>query len=253
MIVVLLDVALLLFIFGSLNFTLSIFLKRNDVADIGWGLGFIIVCLYCLLNLPLSSITWTVCSLVTLWGLRLSIYLIFRNRKKGEDFRYNNWRQEWGRSFYWRSFLQVFMLQMVILLIISLPIIYTGVYSSGLPLNTIQKASITLWIFGFLWQAIADHQLYMFKKNHPGEIMTSGLWKYSRHPNYFGEIVMWWSIFFMVMSIENGYYTIISPMLITYLLVKVSGVPMLESKYADNLDYLAYARSTPAVFPIRLR
>lgn len=108
---------------------------------------------------------------------------------------------------------------------------------------------IVLWGIGFLWEAIADYQLTQFKKSQKGKVLTSGLWKYSRHPNYFGEIVMWWSIFFIALPSDLGTFTVISPMLITFLLFKVSGVPMLEEKYAQNVEYRDYIQQTPSIIP----
>jgi steroid 5-alpha reductase family enzyme len=195
-----------------------------------------------------------------------------RNFRKGqEDFRYRNWRLQWGKTFYWRTYLQVFLLQGFFQWIISLPIWIAA--TSGfdfmnfllrpdMPGNLIpgryHEATIlfgaALWLLGFLFQAIGDYQLARFSKTkQPGQIMQSGLWKYSRHPNYFGEICMWWGIWLMVASFPNGAWAIISPVTITWLLAKVSGVPMLEKKYEGNPDFEAYKKRTPALFPWKPR
>lgn len=246
---VLLELAMLLAGFAAVNFLLSLIFKRNDLADVAWGLGFVLVCGYLWWQLPANPTALAVYGMVTLWGLRLSGYIGMRNSKKGEDFRYKKWREEWGRWVYVRSFLQVFLLQMGILLVIALPIAVAGVFGPSASLNVLQYALMVGWTLGFLWQAVADYQLSQFKKARTGGVMKTGLWKYSRHPNYFGEIVMWWSIGLFVLVATLHWYLILSPILITYLLLNVSGVPMLEAKYRNDSDYQDYVKKTPAVFP----
>jgi steroid 5-alpha reductase family enzyme len=185
-----------------------------------------------------------------LWGLRLSIHIYARNKGKQEDFRYKQWRAEWGKTFYWRSFLQVFLLQGIILLIIISPIIF----SSTVPVQNFSVATIVgivLWGVGFFFQVVGDYQLKEFSKQRKSrdEIIQTGLWKYSRHPNYFGEILMWWSIYFIVLPVDNSWWFIISPITITYLLLYVSGVPLLEAKYKGNKAFESYQQRTNAVFP----
>ncbi|MDX1628409.1 MAG: DUF1295 domain-containing protein, partial [Fulvivirga sp.] len=237
MINTIIDLAIILIGFAVFNFLLSLIFKRNDIADVAWGMGFIIVCAYSYYQFDLTSTSITLYLMIVIWGLRLSIYLGIRNSQKSEDFRYKQWRKEWGDHFYWRSFLQVYLLQMLILLVIALPVIISGFYSVPHDLTVLQWIAITGFAFGFCWEAIADYQLYKFKRKHKEGVMTKGLWKYSRHPNYFGEIVIWWSIFLFVVQVENGIWALVSPLLVTYLLVKVSGVPMLEKKYDENSDY----------------
>lgn len=231
-------------------FVLSVFLKRNDIADVAWGLGF---CLISWFSFNLSDFSWVsfvVNLLVSFWGLRLSYHILLRNWGKPEDFRYLNWRRQW-KNFYVRSFLQVFLLQGLFLYIIALPIIFINTNGPH-NFSGLFYVGIFIWLTGFLFESIADYQLKKFKSNssNKGKIITSGLWKFSRHPNYFGEVVLWWGIFMITLSVENGLYTIVGPLLITYLIVFVSGVPMLEEKYKNNADFIAYKKRTSAFIPL---
>jgi steroid 5-alpha reductase family enzyme len=245
-----LTLGLILLAYASLWFNISLIIRRNDVADIAWGPGYIALCAYCYFTFVPHTTALVVYGLVTLWGLRLSIHIGLRNAGKSEDFRYKKWREEWGRSFYWRSYLQVYLLQAFFLLIISTPIIMAA-KSESIGWHWTSIVGMTLWCVGFYWQAVGDYQLAMFRKRkkHKDEIMQHGLWKFSRHPNYFGEILMWWAIFLVVLPLEYGLYAIVSPVLITWLLVSVSGVPMLEKKYEGNAAFEAYKAKTPALLP----
>jgi steroid 5-alpha reductase family enzyme len=230
--------------------------KDNSVADIAWGLGFVLVAGYTFffrrtsLFLPLL-----VTLLVAIWGLRLSFHIFRRNRKKGEDPRYAAWRASWGRSFVWRSYLQVFLLQGFFLLVIASPFILVNTYRWTFPPGNhghgVWQSGLLVWIAGFVFEAFADAQLARFKRDpaNRGKIMDRGLWRYSRHPNYFGESLMWWGIFLIAMEVPYGWTTVASPALITFLLVRVSGVPLLEKRYAGNAEFQAYARRTSAFFP----
>jgi steroid 5-alpha reductase family enzyme len=242
-----------LFIVGMMTvvFWIAHFKKDNSIVDIFWGTGFCAISSFAILqqeqHLPREILVW---ALVMAWGTRLSTYLFRRNNGKPEDFRYANWRKEWGKHVVWRSFLQIFMLQGFFMFIISLPVI--NVFSFGnQPLNIIDGLGVIIWLIGFLSETIADRQMYVFKQNpaHQGKIMTQGIWKVSRHPNYFGEILQWWGIFLLSVQIPYVWISIISPVTITWLLMKVSGVPMLEKKYKNNVDYQQYIARTPALFP----
>jgi len=245
-----LEVLALGFLYACLWFSLSIILKRNDIADIAWGIGYILLCAYLFWTQDLSDLAILMYALVTLWGLRLSLHIGLRNSKKPEDFRYNNWRKEWGKAFYLRSFLQVYLLQVLILLVVSTPLIIVSEFGSNI-INVYSIVLSILWLIGFMWQALADYQLTQFKKHRTDkeQVLQTGLWKYSRHPNYFGEILMWWSIGLIAVPLAWGWIGLISPLLISYLLLNVSGVPMLEKRYEGNSAFEAYKKKTPAVFP----
>ena len=242
---------LIICIYASVWFAISVYKKRNDVADIAWGIGYIIICIFLFINYPASAVLKLLYALVFLWGLRLSVHIYVRNKNKTEDFRYKVWRDEWGKYFYLRSYLQVFLLQAVFLLIIISPLIHAA-GAGFVRWNIFTWIGLCCWIIGFYFQAVADWQLAVFKSTQKNKnlIIQTGLWKYSRHPNYFGEIVMWWSIFFITIPVVNSFYFIISPLTITLLLVFVSGIPMLEKKYKGNAAFEDYKKRTSALIPM---
>jgi steroid 5-alpha reductase family enzyme len=233
-------------------FVVALIRKDNSIADVAWGLGFILVAAFTFLRRGSLARPALVTALVAIWGLRLAAHILFRNRKRGEDPRYAAWRRKWGRSFVWRSYIQVFLLQGLFLLIISAPVILANT-DQNYPYTRYGfiLAGFLVWCVGFFFEAVGDAQLARFKRDprNRGKIMDRGLWKYTRHPNYFGESLMWWGIFLMVLEVPYGWTTIASPVLITFLLVRVSGVPLLERKYAGNEEFQAYARRTNAFVP----
>lgn len=239
-------------VYMTLAFGIALRLRDNSIADIAWGLGFVLVALLSLdFRAGPALRPWLVSALVAVWGLRLAVHVGARNLKSGsEDFRYAHWRRSWGKWVLPRSFLQVFLLQGFFLLAISCPVWFIN--RTNLPgLTLLDALGVLVWCVGFGFEAVGDAQLKRFK-SHPanrGRIMTRGLWAYTRHPNYFGEAVMWWGIFILALNIPKGWWTILSPLLITFLLTRVSGVPMLEKKYADNPEFQDYKRRTPAFFP----
>jgi steroid 5-alpha reductase family enzyme len=232
-------------------FLISIIKKRNDVADMAWGLGFIFIAgLLMINNNSFGFLNFLTLILVTIWGLRLAIHIFIRNRKKAEDYRYEEWRQQWGKYFYIRSYLQIFLLQGLLMLIISMPIILImSVKNDGF--NIINILGILIWFIGFLVESTADKQLADFIKNptNKGKIMMDGLWHYSRHPNYFGEVTQWWGLFIMAVTLPFGTIGILGPLMITFLILKVSGVPLLEKKYIGNVDYEKYKKKTSVFVP----
>lgn len=242
---------LIIVVYASIWFALSVYKKRNDVADIAWGIGYIILCVYLFVSYPVSPISILLYSLVTLWGLRLSLHIYARNINKKEDFRYKAWRDEWGKYFYLRSYLQVFLLQGIFLLTIISPLINAAL-AKPMQWNVFTWIGLCLWIIGFYFQVVADWQLTVFKstQNNKGLIIQTGLWKYSRHPNYFGEIMMWWGIFIVTIPFANSFYFIISPFTITLLLVFVSGIPLLEKKYKGNPAFEDYKKRTSVLIPM---
>jgi steroid 5-alpha reductase family enzyme len=193
---------------------------------------------------------YTLATLISLWGLRLSWHIHSRNHNKPEDFRYKQWRIDWGKWFYLRSWLQVFMFQGFLLFMIALPVsmFHKSIVQPNLWLLGL---GISLWIIGFYFEVVGDYQLSEFKKDpaSKGKIIRSGLWKYSRHPNYFGEVVLWWGIYFYCIASVPVWPSIIGPVIITYLIVFVSGIPMLEKKYANRPDYEEYKKVTSVFFP----
>ena len=244
--------AILIIIHMTSWFFISLIKKRNDVADIAWGLGFITLSW---VSFFLSGFENTrgliTCLLVTIWGVRLAWHIFLRIRNKPEDYRYLQWRKEWGKWFFVRSYFQVYILQGFFLYLIVFPILFINKNAiSGITLYDI--FGIIVWIIGFVFEAIGDSQLRTFVRNplNKGKIMTSGLWKYSRHPNYFGEVTQWWGIFIMAISISNGWTTIFGPLTITFLILFVSGIPLLEKKYIGRKDFEEYKKKTSVFFPL---
>ncbi|MCF7820644.1 MAG: DUF1295 domain-containing protein [Candidatus Pacebacteria bacterium] len=240
------------FIYMTLWFLLAAFLKRNDLADIAWGLGFILIAwLSLFLNNNFSFVLILLASVVSLWGLRLAFHIASRNKGKKEDYRYKEWREKWGKNWLLFSYVKVFLLQGFFMLIIASPIILASYFPAS-SLKIWQILGLAIWLVGFFFETVADWQLTRFIKNKDKgskKIMTSGLWQYSRHPNYFGEVAMWWGVWLLALINYWLLLTIISPLLITWLLLKVSGIPMLEKKYKDNPEFQEYKKRTKAFFP----
>ncbi len=243
------QVAFLVFIYMSVWFSVSVALKRNDVADFAWGLGFIIIGLYLFLQSPQNPTLTMVLILTTIWGTRLAFHIYLRLVNNTEDPRYLAWRQEWGKYFYLRSYFQVFLLQGFLMYLISLSII-SATYSTQTSPSTTLVLGIAVWLIGFYFEHYGDKQLKDFLSNpaNRGRIMTEGLWKYTRHPNYFGEVTMWWGIFTIVFN-SNTWFSVLSPLTITTLILFVSGVPMLEKRYQGRPDFEEYKKRTSAFFP----
>ncbi len=248
-------VAEVIWAYMTLAYGVAALKKRNDLADMIWGPGFWVGALVLFALAPEQS--WRgvlLLVLVGLWALRLSVYIYLRNRGRPEDFRYQNWRKEWGKHVWWRSYLQVFMLQGLILVIVGLPL-WSGIRSSGGDFTLLDFLGISLWGIGLACEAVADAQMAHFRQarahveGRAPLIMQSGLWKYSRHPNYFGEALLWWGIFLVSYAGSAPFWTVLGPVTITFFLVKVSGVPMLEKKYADNIAYQRYRETTSALIP----
>lgn len=228
----------------SFFYLIAVSRKDNSIADIAWGVGFVFIAI---LNLVLAEQVYPrqiiVTGLVFLWGIRLALYIYFRNKGKSEDFRYAEMRKRWGSRASLKSFTHVFLFQGLILLTIAYPIIMVNVYTK-VGVTILDLFGDLIWTVGFLMETIADRQIQKFIKNEKTKdnpIMTKGLRRYSRHPNYFGEALVWWGIFFIVISIPNGWLAIFSPVIITFFLLKVSGVPLLEKKYQNNPVYQEYA------------
>ncbi len=233
--------AVLIAAYMTVWFVIALVKKDNSVADIAWGLGFVLVAAVTLLGRGAAGAArpLVATALVAVWGGRLSLHILRRNRKKGEDPRYADWRRAWGRAFVWRSFLQVFMLQGLFLALISSPVAAVNLAAEQGPLNILDAVGTALWLAGFVFEAVGDAQLARFRKYpaNRGRIMTRGLWRYTRHP-------------VLALNVPGGWMTAVSPVLITFLLVRVSGIPLLERRYAGNAEFQAYARRTSAFIPL---
>ena len=249
MLSLLLHTALLVLCYTTCWYIIAIIKKRNDVADIAWGLGYVLLATFLYFSTNHSSLANLLYCLVTVWGIRLSVHIYLRSIKKGEDYRYKQWRDEWGSSFYIRSYLQVFLLQGVFLLIIASPLVLVA--GSNEVFSIFTWIGLVFWVIGFFFQSVGDYQLTVFMqhKKSKAEIIQTGLWKYSRHPNYFGEIMMWWGIYIIIIPLTNSIWFIVSPLTITFLLVFVSGIPLLEKKYKNHTSFQLYKKKTSALVP----
>ncbi len=243
--------AVLISIYATGWFIVSLIVKRNDIADIAWGLGHIALTIFYFFTTPNFSRTVLLYVLVIVWGVRLTIHIYMRNKGKKEDFRYKQWREQWGKLFFIRSFLQVYILQAMLLLCIIFPLIVASSYPQY-ELHIFDMFGVVIWGIGFFFETVGDYQLLKFKQNpkNKGKILQHGLWKYTRHPNYFGEVTMWWGIFCIALSSPYGILAVISPITITVLILFVSGIPMLEKKYKGNKAFEAYKKRTSVFFPL---
>lgn len=246
----LLVTALTIWGFVTVWFGISLILKRNDVADVAWGLGIVVVAITGLLLGERDATSILVTTLVIVWGLRLGIHIGMRNSKKGEDPRYAQWRRDWGKWFVVRSYAQVFLLQGVLMIVVGYPALHAAIY--GAHITQLAYVGVAVWALGFFFESVGDYQLMRFisKPENKGKIMKYGLWRFTRHPNYFGEVTQWWGIFLIVVGLPYGLVSIISPIAITFLILKVSGIPMLEKQFEGNAEFEEYKKRTSAFFPL---
>ncbi len=227
---------------------------RHDVSivDLFWGAGFAIVTWTALgLNSPASNRVWLLVVLTTLWGARLSLYLLYRNWGRGEDRRYSAMRARHGQRFVWVSLATVFLLQGAILWFVSLPLQVATVQSWPTTLGWLDGIGIIVWAVGIGCESIADWQLLRFKADprNAGHVLDRGLWRFTRHPNYFGDFCVWWGLY-LIAAAGGAVWTVASPMLMSLLLLKISGVTLLERTIIDRRpDYDDYQSRTNAFFP----
>ncbi len=248
----LLMVGVVIFVFVNLVHLVALVKKDNGIMDGAWGLGFIFVTLFALgMGDGLDARRILLGSLVLVWGARLSLHIGIRNAgRAGEDFRYRNWRETWGRWFYVRSYFQIYLLQGTVMFLVCAPIWLVNARRGG-PLNGLDALGAAVWLIGFGFEAIGDYQLLKFMRNpaSKGRVMRTGVWRFTRHPNYFGEATLWWGCFLIALNVPGGGWALISPVLIDFLLLYVSGIPMLEAKYKDKPEYQDYQKTTSMFFP----
>jgi steroid 5-alpha reductase family enzyme len=231
---------------------LSLALRDASIVDVFWGLGFVVIAAISLAQTPdASPRRWLLVAMVCLWGLRLAGYLLWRNAGRGEDPRYRAMRRHWGARFWWVSLFTIFALQGVLMWIVSLPV-QLGLLAPGGPLGALDALGILLFAVGIFFETIGDWQLARFRADpaKAGRVMDRGLWRITRHPNYFGDVCVWWGIFAVALSTPYGPWSAVGPALMTFLLLRVSGVAMLERSIAKRRPgYAEYARRTSAFFP----
>lgn len=244
--------ALSLLAYVTAWFLVAMARRDNSLADIAWGGGFVLLAgAALLLRGEVYPRSLLATALVLAWGTRLVLHVAVRNRGRGEDFRYAAWRRQWGKTWIWRSYLQVFLLQGALLYLVALAVMRINLATPP-GLTWLDLAGTALWMKGFVWEAVADRQLLRHARQPAtrGTLLDSGLWRYSRHPNYFGEALQWWGIWLLALPVPGEWWTIASPLAITLLLRFVSGVPMLERSLAERVPgYRDYQRRTSVFVP----
>ena len=232
---------------------LSLSKKDSSIVDIFWGIGFVLIAGVCfVLGDGYVGRKLLVSVLTALWGIRLAAYILWRNAGKGEDYRYRAMRSRYGKRFPLVSLLLVFGLQGLLMWIISMPLQVAGSSREPARFTWLDWTGASLWLAGFLFESIGDFQLARFKSdpNNAGQVMDRGLWRYTRHPNYFGDATLWWGFFLIALSTPRGAWTIFSPLIMTTLLMKVSGVALLEKTLRKTKpEYQNYIERTSAFVP----
>jgi steroid 5-alpha reductase family enzyme len=236
----------------SILWIISVALKNVSIVDLFWGAGFVVINTFYFFNTDATPAKIVLLVLVAIWGLRLSVYLAWRNIGKGEDFRYQEFRRKYGeKNYWWISFFQTFLLQGILMWIISLPLLGTNLNSSSQSLGILDFLGILIWIIGFVFEAGGDFQLAQFRKdiNNKGKVLDTGLWRYTRHPNYFGDSAVWWGYGILCLS-TCSYWYVSGSVIMTLLIIKVSGVALLEKSLKEaKPQYHDYIKKTNSFIP----
>ncbi|MFZ0611650.1 MAG: DUF1295 domain-containing protein [Desulfobacterales bacterium] len=236
-----------------IGWIISLAYRNVTVVDSLWGLGFVlIVWVTFVLSDGYRPRASLIAALVTIWGLRLSLYLTKRNWGKGEDPRYGEWRRQSGDRFWIVSLFKVFLLQAAVMWCIALVLQYGQMSPVPGHLTVLDAVGVIVWMTGFLFESIGDWQLARFKSSpaNKGKVMDRGLWAYSRHPNYFGEFLMWWGLFLVTLATPASWWTIVSPVIVTVVLLKMTGIPLTEKAITRTRpQYDDYIERTSAFIP----
>ncbi len=236
----------------TLFWILSVIIKNVSIVDSIWSIGFLAMSWYALSQAELYRRNVLLVILVSLWALRLSGYITWRNWGKGEDYRYQNFRQKYGpERYWWFSYFQVFLLQGFLIIIIASPLMVAIYNTSSNALTIFDYAAVGLWLLGFLFEAGGDFQMARFKSNpaNKGKVMDKGFWAFTRHPNYFGDATQWWAYGLFAVAV-GSYLPLFSSLIMTLLLLKVSGVALLEKTLVKSKPkYHDYIKRTPAFIP----
>lgn len=229
---------------------ISLILRDSSIVDVFWGAGFVLVAwIVAGVTDGTGARRAIIIALVTLWGVRLTTHLYLRNRGKGEDPRYARWREAAGPSWWWKSAFKVFLLQGAVMLVVIAPVV--AALASPAPIGMVDILAIPVWAVGFVFETVGDWQLARFKEEaaNRGRLLTTGLWRFTRHPNYFGDATAWWGIWLVAVG-AGAWWTFPGPLLMTFLLLKVSGVAMLEKDLRQTKPgYEEYVASTNAFIP----
>ena len=243
--------------FMTLAWLLSLVRHDASVVDPFWGVGFIVAAvLYFVLTDGFSGRSMLVLALTCAWGVRLAGYIVWRNRGKGEDPRYRAMRAKRPESFWWYSYLQVFLLQALLLWLVAAPLAAAAGGSEPRRLVALDFVGLAVWLVGFSFEVAGDTHLALFKRRseNRGKVLESGVWKYTRHPNYFGETLLWWGVW-LIAAAAHGYWAVYGPIVITLLLLRVSVVTLNEKRLKESkpgyADYVARTSSFVPWFPRR--
>lgn len=251
--------AALVFGLMTLLWVASVFLRDASLVDPWWSMAFLLVLAHTALGTGLTPGKTLLLVMVAAWALRLWGYLLLRSRGKPEDPRYAAFRDEYGADrYWWFSFFQVFLLQGVLVVVISAPLQLAGAAAAPDPVSAFDLLGLALFAAGFGIEVVADAQLASYRRararggpDAPGPVLDTGLWRLSRHPNYFGEALLWWGFWVAALDAPWGWATLFAPALMTFLLVKVSGVAMLDAHMAARRpEYAGYVRRTSGFFPL---
>jgi steroid 5-alpha reductase family enzyme len=248
-----LQALLVIMIMMSVLWVFSVILKNVSIVDLFWGFGFVLTAGFYFITTDGNQIRKIILlTLVSIWGLRLSVFLAWRNYGKGEDFRYREFRKKYGENrYWWISFFQTFLLQGMLMWLISAPLLGAQYEGADRNFGILDYAGVILWTIGFIFEAGGDYQLAVFKANpaNKGKVLDTGFWKYTRHPNYFGDTAVWWGYGFISLS-AGSYLPILGSLLMTALIIKVSGVALLEKSLKDQKpQYKEYIEKTSAFIP----
>ncbi len=237
----------------TLVWVVSVIDRDASIIDIFWGIGFVVAAwIYFYFTEAETIRRYLVAGLVTLWGLRLSIYIFWRNWGKGEDYRYQAMRAKNPKLFPWLSLVTVFWLQAALCWAISIPLLQAQRATTPQSLIWLDWLAILFFVIGFAFEAGGDLQLALFKRDpqNKGKVLDRGFWRYTRHPNYFGDAMVWWSFFLFAAAAPGSLWTVYSPILMTVLLLRVSGVALLEKGLQETKPaYRDYVERTSAFFP----
>jgi len=244
---------LVIMILMTILWIISVIIKNVSVVDLFWGFGFVLAAGFYFLKTEGSDPRKIVImTLVSIWGLRLTVYLAWRNIGKGEDFRYKEFRRKYGeKRYWWISFFQTFLLQGVLMWLISAPLLGAQYYGASNTLGILDYVGISLWIIGFSFEAGGDFQLAVFKSDpsNKGRVLDKGFWHYTRHPNYFGDSAVWWGYGFICLA-TGSYLPLLGSIIMTVLLIKISGVALLEKSLTEQKPgYNEYIEKTSSFIP----
>lgn len=226
--------------------------QRLEIVDIAWSGAFVIVAAISLSFGPAGVLQYVVTGLVIIWALRLGYYILKRIlRSPREDPRYTEMRKKWKDNVALNAYVRIFLVQGVLAVIVAAPVIVINL-SEKTSLDGWATIGAATWLIGFLFESVGDSQLKKHLANpaNKGKLMTSGLWRYTRHPNYFGEAMLWWGIFVIVLGVPSGWVSIVGPVTITVLLLFVSGVPLTERHFVGRPGWEEYKWRTSMFVPL---